>query len=73
MSKMKSSVFSLSQRAHQRLNRKHHAVNTAKSKALGNYHGEVYATQQSIGKILPKSERKKIFKFWIDYETRRKK
>ena len=61
----KNKKFYRSQKAHERLNRKWHSQGkTDKNRALGNYHGDCLNVQNNLGRVLTKSERKKIFSWW---------
>ena len=68
---MKNSRFARSQAAHKRLCNTYSSKGSSdKNRALGNYHAEVYDRQRSAGKVLSRTERKKIFSWWWNYETK---
>ena len=66
----KLSKLERSQRAHERLNRKYNfdLPSSARNRAYGNYHANVMDRQRAAGKVLPKSERESIFRWWWNYE-----
>lgn len=66
--------FSRSQRTHDSLaDMWHSKSNSGKNRAFGNYHSDCYDTQSRIGRVLKKSERKKLFSWWWNYEVLDKK
>lgn len=63
------SKFQRSQKAHARLNKLYlNRGNTDKNRALGNYHAECIDRQSRSKKVLSKQERRKMFKWWCNYE-----
>ena len=69
--KMKNSKFFKSQKAHIRLMNSYFSKgNTDKNRALGNYNPDVADRQAKTGKIIHKKERRKIFAWWLNYETK---
>lgn len=61
--KSKLTKFERSQEAHLRLNYK--AQIEGRGRLYGNYHADVYDQQKKEGRIIPRSERKKIFDYWF--------
>lgn len=67
---MANGKFNRSQEAHAKLNREWQSKgNTDKNRAYGNYHADCLDQQRAKGRILTKSERKKMFAWWWDYEV----
>ena len=58
-----------SQKAHVRLNKLYANLgNTAKNRALGNYHAECIERQNRSRRVLSKQERRKLFAWWCKDE-----
>lgn len=64
--RFKLTKFELSQQAHDRLNVKAHLEGRNK---YSNYHAMIIEIQRNVGRIIPRSEREKVFKEFVESDN----